>query len=246
MYNTVHMILQGKGGIGKSFAATILAQFAMQNEPDQIVTGYDTDQENTTFAQYLGLGVDHIPVMSADREINAKKFDLLIEKLLNGTGVAVVDNGANTFSPLLSYLQENDVINLLQDNGKKVFIHTIVGGGDTMSDTANGFNSIANCTNSSLVLWLNEHFGEMVTSEGKHFTETKVFKAHQDRLAGVVNLRMRKSSTYGDDIRRMTSRRLTIKEVMGSEEFSVMEKQRIGTFARETFAELDKIDWRWK
>jgi len=246
MHNIVNLILQGKGGIGKSFIATLIAQYAIHKEPEQVVTGYDTDQENTTFAQYQGLYVEHIPVMTPDREINSKKFDVLIEKLLSGTGIAIVDNGANTFAPLLAYIQENDVINLLEENGKKVFIHTIVGGGDVMSDTANGFNSIANCTNASIVLWLNEHFGEMVTNEGKHFTETKVFNTHRDRIVGVVNLKMRKSTTFGDDIRRMTSRRFTIKDVMDSEEFSIMEKQRMTTFARETYAELDKIDWRWK
>jgi len=246
MHNTVHLMMQSKGGIGKSFAAAILAQFSKHKEPDQIVTGYDTDQQNTTFAQYRGLDVQHIPVMDDLRQINSKKFDALIEQLLIGTGVAIVDTGANTFTPLLAYLQENDVINFLQENGKKVFIHTIVGGGDVMSDTANGFNSIANELDASMVLWLNQHFGEMVTIEGKHFTETKVFKAHQDKLVGVINLKMRNGSTFGDDIKRMTTRRLTVNEVMDSEEFSVMEKQRISTFARETYSELKKIDWRWK
>ena len=37
---------------------------------------------------------------------------------------------------------ESDILEMLRDNGKTVYIHTIVGGGDTMADTANGFNAI--------------------------------------------------------------------------------------------------------
>jgi len=242
MHNTIHLVLQGKGGIGKSFISSLLAQYFTNNESVSFL-GFDTDQENTTFSQYQALGVEHIPVMDVSRQINAKKFDILIEKLLLSDGVSVVDNGANTFAPLLSYLLENDVIKLLNDNGKRVYIHTIIGGGDTMSDTANGFNSLATSLNAPIVLWLNEFFGEMKTIEGKSFFETKVCQIHKSKLAGFVTLHMRNSSTYGDDIKRMVTRRLTIDEVMVNPEFSTMEKQRLGTMSREIYSQLDMIDW---
>ena len=242
MNNTVHFMLQPKGGIGKSFGVSLLAQYFQAKDQAELC-GFDTDQENTTFAQYAALGVEHVPVLDDARQVNAKKFDVLIEKMLLWQGVSVVDTGANSFSPLLAYLFENAVIDLLLDNGKKVYIHTIVGGGDTLSDTANGYNLIATNLNATIVLWQNEFFGELRTTEGKPFAETKVYKMHENKLAGLVTLRKRNSSTFGDDIKRMTTRRLTIAEVMGSPEFSVMEKQRIGTFARDVFAQLDRINW---
>lgn len=242
MDNSVHFILQGKGGIGKSFVSTLLAQYF--NNFDRFeFKGYDTDQENTTFAQYKALPVEHIPVMDDSRQINAKKFDVLIEKLLLYGCVSVVDNGANTFAPLLSYLIENDVIKLLNENGKRVFIHTIVGGGDTMSDTANGLHSIAESLDAPIVLWLNEFFGEMKTVEGKSFFDTKVCQLHKGKFAGFVMLQKLNSSTFGDDIKRMMTRRLTVTEVMDSPEFSIMGKQRIGTFSKGIISQLDMIEW---
>lgn len=242
MKNSIHFVLQGKGGIGKSFISSLLAQY-FKNKDQAEFNGYDTDQENTTFAQYLALKVEHIPVMDESRQVNAKMFDALIEKLLVSEGVSVIDNGANTFAPLLSYILENEVINLLIENGKKVYIHTIIGGGDTMSDTANGLHSIATSLNAPLVLWLNEFFGEMKTTEGKPFEDTKVFKLHERKLTGIIMLHKRNSSTFGDDIKRMTTRRLTVTEVMSSADFSIMEKQRIGTFSREVFSQLDRVSW---
>ena len=175
MDNTIHFILQGKGGIGKSFVAVMLAQFFKSKGAN--LKAFDTDQENTTFAHYKALGAEHIPVMNESRTIDAKRFDSLMEKLLTDEGTFVIDNGANTFSPLLAYMVENDVVSFLTDNGKKVYLHTVVGGGDTLTDTANGFNSIAQGIEGvPLVLWLNEHFGPMKTVDGKEFTDTKVFK----------------------------------------------------------------------
>lgn len=33
----------------------------------------------------------------------------------------VIDNGASSFIPLLSYLKENDAISLIQENGHSVY-----------------------------------------------------------------------------------------------------------------------------
>lgn len=242
MDNTIHFILQGKGGIGKSFVAVMLAQYFKSKGAN--LKAFDTDQENTTFAHYKALGAQHIPVMNESRTIDAKRFDSLMEKLLTEEGTFVIDNGANTFSPLLAYMVENDVVSFLTDSGKKVYLHTVVGGGDTLTDTANGFNSIAQgIEDAPLVLWLNEHFGPMKTVEGKEFTETKVFKANQDRLHGAVLLQARNHQTYGDDVKKMNTKRLTVEEIMQSPDFALMEKQRIRNVAKDVFGQLEKIEF---
>ena len=63
--------------------------------------------------------------------------------LLTEEGNFVVDTGANTFSNLLAYMVENEVFDMLRDAHKTTYVHTIVGGGDTLADTANGFYAIA-------------------------------------------------------------------------------------------------------
>lgn len=242
MQNSIHFILQGKGGIGKSFVAAMLAQYFDSKGAD--LKAFDTDQENDTFAQYAALKATSVPVMTESRTIDAKKFDALMEMLLTEDGTFVIDNGANTFSPLLAYMVENSVINFLQENGKKVYIHTVVGGGDTLKDTANGFNSVAQgIADAPIVLWMNEHFGPMKTEEGKEFTETKVFKSNQSRLHGVVLLQARNHQTYGDDIKKMNTKRLTVDEVMKSSEFALMEKQRIRNVAKDIFGQLEKFEF---
>ena len=89
MQNTVHFVLQAKGGIGKSFVSTLLAQHLI-NETGA-VRCFDTDQENTTFAHYAALSVQHVVVTGESRLIDPKKFDSLMETLLS-------ENRAGRFS----------------------------------------------------------------------------------------------------------------------------------------------------
>lgn len=242
MENTVHFVLQAKGGIGKSFVSALLAQHVLK------LTGavkcFDTDQENTTFAHYAGLAVRHLTLVNESRLIDPKKFDVLVETLLTEDGNFVVDTGANTFSNLLAYMVENEVFSMLRDAGKTTYVHTIVGGGDTLADTVNGFYAIAQkVSGAPIVLWCNEHFGELKTAEGKAFFDTHAYKASAGRLTGSVTLYKRNAATYGEDIRKLNTRRNTVEEALSSTEYTLMEKQRIKTFARDIFAQLDAVQW---
>jgi hypothetical protein len=242
MQNTVHFILQGKGGIGKTLVSTILAQWLAAKD-DTPLRCYDTDQENATFSRYKAMDVKHVPVMTEARTIDPKRFDALMIDILEEDGNCVIDNGANTFSPLVAYLIENDCFTLLQESGRKVYIHTIVGGGDTLHDTAMGFLSTAKSTSVPLVLWENEHFGPLVSASGKSFIESQTYADNAARVVGRVVLTQRNADTFGADIKKMNTARLTVEEVKASDKFNVMEKQRIKVVFRDLFEQLDKVSW---
>jgi hypothetical protein len=242
MQNTVHFILQGKGGIGKTLVSTILAQWIAPRD-ERPLRCYDTDQENATFSRYKAMNVKHVPVMTDSRNIDPKRFDALMIDILEEDGNCVVDNGANTFSPLMGYLLENDCFALLEESGRQVYIHTIVGGGDTLHDTAMGFLSTAKSTKVPLVLWENEHFGLLQSASGKQFTESQTYADHATRVCGRVVLAQRNADTFGADIKKMNIARLTADEVKQSEKFNLMEKQRIKVVFRDLFEQLDKVQW---
>ncbi|MNP34019.1 hypothetical protein D3C76_1272870 [compost metagenome] len=180
--------------------------------------------------------------MNESLTVDTKCFDSLVEKLLSHDGAAVIDNGSNTFAPLLAYMVENGIVDFLQESGKKVYIHTIVGGGDNLIDTAAGFKSIAEgIPEAPLVLWLNEHFGELKSPDDKHFTDMAVYRENRDRVTGTVLLAARNHQTFGSDIARMNKLRMTIDEVLASPEFALMEKKRIRDVARDIYAQLDEV-----
>lgn len=238
--NKVHFILQAKGGIGKSYVASLLAQQLSTITSNLLVM--DIDQENPTLSQYQALKAERLSVVGEGRAIDPKLFDKLMIRIIEHDGDVVVDTGANTFSALLSYAIENSAFDILQENGKELILHTIVGGGDTMYDTANGFADLANYVDGNIVLWLNEHFGKLVTSTGITIENSKVFKENYDKLIGVVTLKERTKSTFGVDINKMNAARMTFEEVMLSDEFDLMEKSRLQIVRKSIFEQLESIE----
>ncbi|WP_455474103.1 nucleotide-binding protein [Bartonella sp. B30(2025)] len=51
----IHIVLQGKGGVGKSLVASLVMQYLLENKTD--VRGIDTDPVNQTFANYKNFNV---------------------------------------------------------------------------------------------------------------------------------------------------------------------------------------------
>jgi len=242
IHNTIHFVLQGKGGIGKTLVSTMLAQWIVRDAPGTLRC-YDTDQENTTFSRYRKLQVTHVPVMTEARLIDPKRFDALIIDILSSDGNCVIDNGANSFSPLMAYLLENATLDLFRANDRQVVIHSIVGGGDTLHDTVTGFVTTARATNAALVLWENEYFGLLQTASGKRFTESQTYQDHAHKLLGRVRLPLRNSDSFAADIKKVNTARLTLDEVMLNEKFNLMEKQRIKIVYEDVFEQLDRVEW---
>ena len=71
---TIHFILQGKGGVGKSMIAVMLYQAIRHFEKD--VTAYDTDPVNATLASFKEFNATPLNVMK-DGNIDPRKFDVL-------------------------------------------------------------------------------------------------------------------------------------------------------------------------
>ncbi len=141
----------------------------------------------------------------------------------------------------MSYLLENSFIDMMLESGKKVYIHTIIGGGDNLKDTTAGFVSLAKQTNCPMVIWLNENASWGTT---ENFIESDVFNKNSENVRGVVLLQGRNSDTFGDDIKRMNKARLTLKEISSDGgAFNVLEISRLSTVIRDVFNKLDTVDW---
>ena len=121
----IHLSLQGKGGVGKSLVASILAQYFRGR--GRSIQCIDTDPVNRTFAQYSGIDATRLELMR-DGSIDVRGFDGLMERLLTEDGTFVIDNGASTFIPLWSYIVENQVIDILRQAGKRLYVHTVITG----------------------------------------------------------------------------------------------------------------------
>ncbi|MCG9105601.1 conjugal transfer protein TraL [Laribacter hongkongensis] len=222
--NQTHIVLQGKGGVGKSFIASLIAQTLQSMDTNLL--GIDTDPVNQTLARYRALPVRTLEILNADRQIDSRQFDQMIEWMLTHAGPVVVDNGATSFVPVTGYLAETGALDVLTDSGKQVVLHTVLVGGQAMDDTIAGFQALLQSSNAPVVVWENEFFGP-VERDGRRFSESAMFSENRHRIAGIVTLRRRNLDTFGRDLTAMTSAGLTFSEALSSPDFGAMPKHRL-------------------
>ncbi|EPW5305637.1 P-loop NTPase [Escherichia coli] len=232
----VHFTLQGKGGVGKSFVSSLIAQYLRAS--GNPVTVVDTDPVNATLAGYKAFNAERLELMEGGSLIE-RNFDKLIEQIVEVDTNFVIDNGAASFIPLSYYIAENDAINLIGENGKQVIIHTVITGGQAIRDTLAGFASLVEQMpgNAEIIVWLNEFFGD-IEAEGKTFEEMKVYQQNKDRVRGIVRIARQTGSTFGEDVKLMLDSKLTFDEVAVSENFKLMAKSRLAKIKNSIFEQL--------
>lgn len=237
--NEVHFVIQGKGGVGKSLVATLLAEFLRERIAD--LRCFDTDPVNPTFASYAEFGVRRIELFEGST-INAKAFDGMMIAMLDAGASAVVDNGATTFIPLMNYIAQSGVFEVLLGAGKQVFVHIIVAGGDAVGETVDGFAQIMAALPADVkaIVWLNALHGE-VDIEGVEFERTAIYRKVQDQVAGIVPLPAPASDLFARDLQDLRRKRVSFKAAMDGSGFNVMERQRFSMVRRDLFARMAAV-----
>ncbi|QIQ22544.1 conjugal transfer protein TraL (plasmid) [Zophobihabitans entericus] len=231
------MILQGKGGCGKSYISSLIAQYILSK--DKPLDCVDTDPVNSTFAGYKALNVRTLHLLDDD-QINTRNLDTLIEWIVSADTDMVIDNGAATFVPLAHYIITNGIADLLAEMGHELIIHTVIAGGQALVDTINGFAQLAKQLpdDISFVVWLNEFYGKIIY-QNKTFEEMKAYKEVKNRISSILTLPQVKEETYGLDIEEMLKLRKTFDEAINDPSLSIMTRQRLKIYRTNMFNQLD-------
>ena len=236
---SVHLSLQGKGGVGKSLVASLLAQY-FRHRKGMAVRCIDTDPVNQTLSQYKELAAERLELLR-EGSVDQRAFDGLMESLLTEPGTFIVDNGASTFIPLWNYMLENNAMGLLKENGRHVYVHCVITGGQALADTLSGFARLAQTSEGrNIVLWVNEYFGR-VERDGRALHELPVYIEHAGKVFGSVVIPRRNQDTFGRDVEDVLLRKLTLQEAIESPGFPIMVRQRLKVVQRELFDQLDSL-----
>lgn len=227
----VHFNLQGKGGVGKTLAAVLLAQhYQAKGEP---AVCFDTDPVNDTLMGWRGLDPVRLELLDDNDRIVERNFDQMMERILTEDRDFIVDCGAGAFLSMTSYLIENDVPRMIHDSGKELFVHSVVVGGEALRHTSEGFVNLAAQMpkETQLILWANAFFGPIQHGE-KELEEMAFYVSNRDRVRGVVRLDREATDTFREDLAQMLKARLTFAEAQASADFGIMAKQRLRQLQR--------------
>jgi hypothetical protein len=235
---TVHLILQGKGGVGKSVIASWLAEFLIQR--GQPVRCIDGDPVNRSLGQYKAFAVEKLELINETGIVQRNRYDALVERFTTEETVFIVDSGATAFLPFWTYIVEADVVAVLRNAGRRVYIHIPISGGEMLTDTLLGFKTIAEtATDRNLIVWINEYFGP-IKRDDKTFDQMQVYRDHQEKVLASVGLPQLSPDTFGENVRRMRERKLTFEEAIISAEFHLVAKQRLCMVRRGLFEQLER------
>lgn len=237
----LHFVLQGKGGVGKTFVSLLLAQaIAGKDEP---VICVDTDPVNASLSSLSSMNPERVSIFEG-KKVDTKALDLFVERLLSEDAHFVVDNGASSFVPVSQYLLENDVVGMMVEDGRQPVVHTVITGGPAMLDTVKGLTSLLDDFPPSvrLVVWLNEFFGPIVNAQGKPFEEMPAYSDSRDRIFALVRLPM-VSEEANSDLRDMISKRLTFDEALARENNSILrvQKSRLFRFKQAVWPDIERV-----
>ena len=233
----IHMILQGKGGVGKSLIATLLAQYKINAGQQPLCI--DTDPVNATFHGFEKLHVKRLQIMEND-EINPRHFDALVELIAPAINDVIIDNGASSFVPLSHYLNSNHVPSLLQELGHELVIHTVITGSQALTDTLNGFSQLVTqfSQETTFIVWLNPYWGA-IESDGKNFEQMKAYTANKNRVSAIIKMPTLKKETYGRDLADMLQEHLTFDEAIANPALTIMTRQRLTIIKKQLFEQMD-------
>lgn len=234
----IHLMLQGKGGVGKSFSFSTLAQF--YNSKGRNALCIDTDPVNATFAGYAALNVQRLEIMNDQKQINPRYFDNLIEIISTTECDIIIDNGSSSFVPLTHYLISNQVPALIKDMGHELVIHTVVTGGQALLDTVAGFGQLASQfpQEADFVVWVNPFWGA-VEHDGKSFEQMKAYKDNKARISSVVYVPTLDPDTFGQDLSQTLQDRITFDQAIANPDLTVMNRQRLKLIRTQLFSQLE-------
>lgn len=228
--------MQGKGGVGKTTVAMFLIQSLrhyandIEKETGQKINiiGVDTDPVNQTFASFESLNISPVFLMGQDNEVDPLKFDVLVDAILSTTDNFVIDTGATNYLPTFNYIKNNDILDILHDQGKQTFIHVPISGGQATIDTLEELKELTKeFNNAHIVIWENKHYGQINLKDNIPYKDNPDYSEAIKKSIGTIVLEKFDPKTTGRLYETMTSELKTFDDVFNDPKTPFMTKRRL-------------------
>jgi len=258
----VHFVLQGKGGAGKSFVASIIAQYLQELDPKNLAL--DTDPLNQSLYKIKGINCEFINILNANREdIDHTRFDAVIQRIIQANADhVVIDTGSNSFLQLSNYIKSQNIIFLLEELGYKAKFHFVVNGGSEQNEAikltiefANILYHIENLQNGyydyfkPLVIWLNPMPAPLKFNNAEDsIYDDACYQLLEPLINGIVHLpKYHTNGLVKSDIFSMCNDLLTFNEFIeqsfdpNNQKFNIVSQHRIKSYQRDIYTTIAPI-----
>ena len=175
-----HIVLQSKGGVGKSFTAFLLAQYIREKKPLALI---DIDPSNQSLQQFFS-DATFVDVKK-DGNISLVNFDQLFNMLGAVETDELMYSGSSNYIQLVDYIFKSNMLSVLADLDYQQLLHMPIAGGRALDDCLRCIEEIsARLTEPKLILYINNRYGdEVFQSDGQAKLS---LAAVQDKTLAVV------------------------------------------------------------
>jgi hypothetical protein len=222
-----------KGGVGKSVAARVLAQYFI--DKGQAFTGFDTDRSHASFTRFYA---DYASPVIVDNYEGLDQIASVFETdAVDGPQPSViVDLAAQTAAPLARWIKDSDLLGLLAEMGVTVnFWHLADPGKDSVDLLDRLVDTYGAGPNYVVVRNL---------GRGSDFSQLEASPALQKALtlgAQVISLAPLHEASMRKIDRQNASFWAAMNTRTGPDALGMLERQRVKTWLKATYAALDRL-----
>lgn len=152
---------------------------------------------------------------------------------------------ASSFAAINSYILENEIFELFDDENIGLVIVAIVAGAGNTVDSVNGFRTILETHEERDFLLINNEYIGTTNYKGKELKDSKVVTEHKDKIIKIIDIED-KPDYMRKNINDFAKMRITFNELDVSDQFTMMAKRRLKFYRDEIFEQLDILDEKIK
>jgi hypothetical protein len=222
-----------KGGVGKSVAARLLAQYFI--DKGQPFTGFDTDRSHTSFTRFYSDYASPVVVDTFEGlDQIASEFETPTED--GQTRSVIVDLAAQTAAPLSRWIRDSELIALMTDMGITVnFWHLADAGKDTVELLGRLISTYGAGPNYIVVKNL---------GRGTDFSQLDESAALQRAVelgAQVISLAQLHEASMRKIDRQNASFWAAVNTKSGEDSLGLLERQRVKSWLKGAYASFDTL-----
>lgn len=234
--NSIHIVVQAKGGVGKSFISRLLIQYLQENMK---VFCFDADPLNDGLVAFRGLNAHKLETKLINGNLDSRAYyDPMFETILLNESCFLVDSGASTHINFINYIKGSDILNLFKEENREIYFHVPLAGNVDFGDCLKELVKLSKTfSNNHFVIWENEFHGELE----KNYIQDENYKALTNIL-GTVVLKNLQSSPLLHDIELMNRHKLLFSEIDDNPNFfGAIIRRRLNLYKKSIFKQLDSI-----
>ena len=230
---SINFIGGEKGGVGKSVAARLLAQYFI--DKGRAFTGFDTDRSHTSFTRFYA---DYAaPVVVDSYEGLDHIVGVFEEEQSEGTAPnVIVDLAAQTAAPLARWIKDSDLVSLMASIGVTVNFWHIADAGKDSVDLLDRLVATYGAGPNYIVV---KNMGR--SSDFSLLEDSNALKKAQSLGGYTVSLAQLHEASMRKIDRQNASFWGAIHATSGPDALGMLERQRVKTWLKNAYTMLDTL-----